>query len=78
MVLVVVGTIRAHLFQQVTELRDGEHVGRDLVAQRGHGAMNPIGYVRLAARAGGGGAGMAAASIPANRVTTLADQYGYS
>jgi hypothetical protein len=27
--------------------------------------------------ASGGSAGMAAASIPANRMTTLAEQYGY-
>lgn len=33
--------------------------------------------LRLGMALGSGGAGVAAASIPANRVTTLADQYGY-
>jgi hypothetical protein len=42
------------------------------------GGQGAIGYARLAARAGGGGAGAAAAAIPANRLTTLADQYGYA
>ena len=46
----------------------------------GH-ALDPLGFARMAARAaiaaGAGGAGVAAASIPANRVTTLAEQYGY-
>jgi hypothetical protein len=46
----------------------------------GH-ALDPISYARAAARAamaaGAGGAGVAAASIPANRLTTLADMYGF-
>ncbi len=47
-------------------------------ARHGGGA-SPLAYARTAAtRLGGGGAGAAAASaIPTNRLTTLADQYGY-
>jgi hypothetical protein len=42
------------------------------------GNLSPVGYIRTAVgAASGGGAGVAAASIPANRVTTLADMYGY-
>jgi len=54
-------------------------VGLLSMAHRGGGGgMSPIGYARMAAgMATGGGAGVAAASIPANRMTTLADQYGY-
>jgi hypothetical protein len=52
-------------------------VGLLAMAQGGRHA-SPLGYVRMAAGAAhGGGAGVAAASIPANRQTTLADQYGY-
>ncbi len=48
------------------------------VSHGGGGGMSPLGYMRMAAgAASGGGAGVAAASIPANRMTTLADQYGY-
>ena len=47
------------------------------LSQGGKGA-SPLGYIRMAASAAtGGGAGVAAASIPANRTTTLADMYGY-
>jgi hypothetical protein len=44
------------------------------------GHTSPLGYAHLAARAAtaGSGAGVAAASIPANRLTTLAEQYGYA
>jgi hypothetical protein len=42
----------------------------------GHGLGDAVSYARMAGRASGG-AGVAAAAIPANRVTTLADQYGY-
>lgn len=38
---------------------------------------SPFALARMAAAAASGGAGAAAASIPANRVTTLAEQYGY-
>jgi hypothetical protein len=49
-----------------------------LAMARGGALASPFGYVRLAAGAArGGGAGVALASIPANRTTTLADQYGF-
>jgi hypothetical protein len=45
------------------------------------GSLFPVPYAAIrggvAAATGGAGAGVAAASIPANRMTTLADQYGY-
>jgi hypothetical protein len=48
------------------------------VSHGGGRGASPLGYVRMAAGAArGGGAGVAAASIPANRMTTLAEQYGY-
>lgn len=61
----------------------GFQAAYDLAGLLGHGgggrSLAPLGYVHTAARAAssGGGAGVAAASIPANRVTTLADMYGY-
>src|SRR5437660_1188313 len=36
---IVVRPVGAHLLQQVTELGDGEDVGRDLVAKRRHSAI---------------------------------------
>jgi hypothetical protein len=52
-------------------------VGVLSVAHGGRG-LSPVGYVRMAVgAASGGGAGVATASIPANRMTTLAEQYGY-
>src|SRR5919108_357032 len=42
------------------------------------GAGDAIALGRLAARAGGGGGAAAPAAIPANRLTTLAEQYGYA
>jgi hypothetical protein len=40
--------------------------------------MNPLAYARMGVRASSGGVGIAAASVPANHVTTLADQYGFN
>jgi|SRR5579859_3331105 len=48
------------------------------LAHAGGRGASPVGYIRMAvSSARGGGAGVAAASIPANRTTTLADMYGY-
>jgi hypothetical protein len=61
----------------------GFQAAHDLVGvlsyARGGNHGGPLGYVRMAAGAAhGGGVGVAAASIPANRMTTLADQYGFN
>jgi hypothetical protein len=63
----------------------GLQAAYDLVGLLGHGHMGgrlfPLTFagvrMGMAAAASGGGAGVAAASIPANRMTTLAERYGY-
>jgi hypothetical protein len=73
----VLPSIPPHLIPALKALRD-DLVGLLGVSHGGGRGASSLGYVRMAAgAASGGGAGVAAASIPANRMTTLADQYGY-